>query len=81
MYDGQREIAVMNADGSNLTRLTNNPSADCNPIWSPDGKQILFTSNRNQFDNLFVMDANGANPRQLTFFNRANSSLKATWGK
>lgn len=81
VYDGQREIAVMNADGSSLTRLTNSPGADCNPTWSPDGKQILFSSNRNLFDNLFVMDASGANPRQLTFFNRANSSLKTAWGK
>ncbi len=33
--DGNSEIYVMNADGSNPTRLTNNPDSDSNPSWSP----------------------------------------------
>src|SRR5437773_3962774 len=43
---GTDEIYVMNADGTNQTRLTTNPAADIEPDWSPDGTTIAFTSNR-----------------------------------
>ena len=40
------EIYVMNADGSNQTRLTNNPADDFYPSFSGDGSKIAFVSNR-----------------------------------
>ena len=40
--DGNGEIYVMDADGSNQTRLTNNPADDWLPAWSPDGSRIAF---------------------------------------
>jgi Tol biopolymer transport system component len=40
--DDRYEIWVMNADGSNLVRLTNNSVADHHPAWSPDGSKIAF---------------------------------------
>ena len=33
--DGNQEVYVMSADGSNKTRLTNNPAADSSPDWGP----------------------------------------------
>jgi len=44
--DGNRDIFYMNADGSNITRLTTNPGDDVNPSWSPDGSMIAFNSER-----------------------------------
>src|SRR6185369_8132216 len=41
-----KEIYVMNPDGSGQTRLTNDPGNDESPSWSPDGAQIAFTSDR-----------------------------------
>lgn len=82
VYDYQSEIAVMNADGSSVKRLTHDPASDCNPAWSPDGSQIIFVSKRSGFENLYIMDASdGGNLRQLTFFNRKNLALNADWGK
>ena len=37
----------MNSDGSNQTNISNNPTYNVSPSWSPDGKKITFTSSRN----------------------------------
>ncbi len=42
--DGNREIYVMNSDGTNQTRLTNNNIIDDHPTFSPDGRKIAFLS-------------------------------------
>src|SRR5437899_5042435 len=44
--DGNAEIYVMNADGSGVTRLTDNPAVDRSPAWWPDSSRILFESSR-----------------------------------
>jgi Tol biopolymer transport system component len=53
--DGNSEIYVMNANGTNQTRLTRNPASDVKPSWSPDGKQIAFQTNRDGNDEIYVM--------------------------
>ncbi len=63
------EIYVMDTDGGNQQRLTNNRNNDWSPSWSPDGRRIAFASDRKgdlvKFD-IYVMDANGGNQRRLT---------------
>ena len=56
----------MNADGSNVTRLTNHPESDRSPAWSPDGRRIAFTSDRDGNDDIYVMNADGSNVTRLT---------------
>ena len=56
----------MNADGSNQTRLTNNPAIDISPSFSPDGSKIAFVSNRDGNQEIYVMNADGSNQTRLT---------------
>jgi Tol biopolymer transport system component len=64
--NGDRDIYVMNADGSAQTRLTDFPGWDFDLSWSPDGTRIAFVSERNRCDCLFAMSPDGANPTPLT---------------
>jgi Tol biopolymer transport system component len=56
----------MNGDGSNPTQLTDSPADDLLPSVSPDGRYIVFTSNRSGVANLWRIDMDGGNPKQLT---------------
>ena len=56
----------MNADGTNLVQLTDLPTVDMDPSWSPDGSKIVFTSERSGIYEIWMMNADGSNPIQLT---------------
>ena len=71
------EIYLMNKDGSGNTNLTNHPAIDRFGSWSPDGKKILFQSNRDGDHEIYVMDANGKNLIQLT--HNKTSDSDADW--
>lgn len=66
VYNGNPEICVMNADGSNLKRLTNDLTMDCNPASSPNGSKIAFQSNRDGNYEIYVMNVNGGDLTRLT---------------
>lgn len=63
--DGDWEVYMVNADGSGLKRLTNNPANDGLPTWSPDGRLIAFISDRDGAWGVWVMNADGGDQRQL----------------
>ena len=60
------EIYVMDAEGSNQVRLTNNSVYDADPAWSPDGTKIVFVRDTGSTYDLWVMNANGTGETQLT---------------
>ena len=64
--DGNMELYVMSADGSNVRRITNHPAADVVPTWSPTGTQIAFTSDRAGTPQIYIVGADGLNLRRLT---------------
>jgi Tol biopolymer transport system component len=64
--DGNSEIYTVNTDGSDLTRLTDNPAFDGEPDWSPDGTRVLFVSNRDGNYEIYSMQADGSDVTRLT---------------
>lgn len=73
-YGRDNEIYVMNADGTGVQRLTNNTSEEWSPAWSPDGRELVFQSNRDGDQEIFIMNADGTNVRQLTSNGAADSA-------
>jgi len=64
--DGDVEIYVMDADGSEQKNLTNNPAIDEEPSWSPDGTKIAFVSARDGNWEIYIMNADGSDQKDLT---------------
>jgi TolB protein len=62
-----RDIYVMNIDGTGLKRLTDHPGEDIEPTWSPDSTRIAFTSKRDGNKEIYVMNADGTEQTRLTF--------------
>jgi uncharacterized repeat protein (TIGR01451 family) len=60
------DVAVMNADGSNIVNLTNAPGGDNTPEWSSDGLMIAFLATRDGNYEIYVMNADGSNQFRLT---------------
>lgn len=57
----------MNSDGSNQTRLTNNPAHDDEPSFNARGSKIAFRTQRDGNFEIYLMNADGSNPIRLTY--------------
>jgi len=64
--DGNREIYIMNADGTDQTRLTTDPGEDMEPWLSSDGTKIVFQSDRDGNFDIYIMHIDGTNQVNLT---------------
>ena len=64
--DQRNELYLMDANGSNQVRLTDNEAEDVEPTWSPDGSRIAFTSSRDGSSDIYVAAADGSGQRRLT---------------
>jgi TolB protein len=71
---GNWQVYVMEADGSNVRRLTQSRADEDIPTWSPDGREVTFVSNRDGHLEIYKMNRDGSNVRRLT-----NTQADNTW--
>jgi len=75
--DGNREVYVMNVDGTDLHNLTRHPAQDGDVSWAPRRDRLAFVSDRNGNNDIFLMDADGSGLIQLTF--NASDQIHPAW--
>lgn len=63
--DGDFEIFVMNADGSDVTQLTHNTLGDLLPLWSPDGTRLTYGGNCSDVCDVMVINADGTDEHSI----------------
>ena len=63
---GPLDIWKMRANGEALTQLTNDEHADADPRYSPSGEQIMYTSLREGFPQIWTINADGSKPNLMT---------------
>ncbi len=64
-FDNFDDVWTINADGTDLTRLTHSPGPEFDPAWSPDATQIAYRSERSGEPEIWVMNADGTGQRRL----------------
>ncbi|MAS12211.1 MAG: Tol-Pal system beta propeller repeat protein TolB [Nitratireductor sp.] len=65
--DGNSNIFAMDLRSRNTTRLTTSNAIDTSPSYSPDGSQIVFTSDRGGRAQIYVMSASGGDAKRISF--------------
>jgi TolB protein len=66
VFDNHDDVWSINADGTDLTRLTSSPEPEFDPAWSPDGTRIAFRFERNGDPEIWLMNADGSGRHRLT---------------
>ena len=74
---GNLDIYIIDINGKNLVNLTNHPSDDFSPTWSPDGQAFAYVSNRDGNPEIYVMDMNTKESRRLT--NHRATDVSPAW--
>jgi Tol biopolymer transport system component len=64
--DGAFQIYLMGADGSGQRRLTSGSDDNRRPVWTPDGKSILYDSSDGTQQDIWIIDLATGNRKQLT---------------
>jgi TolB protein len=64
-FDNHQDVWTINADGTDLTRITDSPGPDFDPSWSPDGTRIAYRHERNDEPEIWLMNADGSGQHRL----------------
>ncbi|MCB0257468.1 MAG: PD40 domain-containing protein, partial [Anaerolineae bacterium] len=81
---GNWEVLSVSGTGGSTENLTNSPSQDLGATFSPDGNYIAFMSNRDGGWGIWIMNADGSDPRKLlsvpSGFGSDLSTARLSWG-
>ena len=62
------DIFTVSAKGGKAVQITTNHAYDSDPMWTPDGKRIVFSSYRQGTKDIFITSSEGGSPKRLTDF-------------
>jgi Tol biopolymer transport system component len=65
VFDLLGDLYTLPINGGHATRISSGPAVDRKPRFSPDGKYLLFLSDRSGFDGVWMCDADGKNAREI----------------
>ena len=64
----QGDIFTVSTDGGEARRITSNPAYDTDPLWTPDGQSIVFSSYREKSKDIYIISCEGGTPERLTTY-------------
>src|SRR5690606_4291361 len=70
VFSWRGDLWKVPARGGHAIRLTSHPADELHSAWSPDGTQIAFNSTRDGYNNIYLMNADGTDVRQVTRIDR-----------
>ncbi|MDE5890089.1 MAG: peptidase S41, partial [Bacteroidales bacterium] len=71
----QGDIFVVDVNGGRASQITTNPAYDSDPIWTPDSKNIIFSSTREKSKDIFITSIEGGTPRRITDYTGSETPL------
>jgi Tol biopolymer transport system component/imidazolonepropionase-like amidohydrolase len=80
VFDLLGDIYIMPIKGGEAKLLAGGPAYEVQPRFSPDGKKISFTTDRDGCDNIWMMDVDGSNPKQITK-EKERQTNNAVWSR
>ena len=78
-FSYQGDVWTVPVGGGRAVPVTNNVELEDNPVWSPDGQTIAFTSNRSGNNDLYIVPSDGGSTRRLTWY--TGSDVPSDWSR
>ncbi len=66
VFNYKGNLYTVSTEGGKANQLTSNPAYDSDPMWTPDGKSIVFSSYREKGKDIYIVSAEGGIPQRLT---------------
>ncbi len=66
VFNYKGNLYIVDAEGGKARQVTSNPAHDTDPIWTPDGKNIVFSSYREKGKDIYMVSAEGGIPKRIT---------------
>lgn len=79
VFDMLGDIYVLEIGSERAKAVTSGMAVDTEPVYSPSGSEILFLSDRSGAENLWVVDANGQNAKQISFYDDNPVFISPEW--
>ncbi len=75
VFNYKGNLYIVDAEGGRAAQLTSNPAYDSDPMWTPDGKNIVFSSYREKGKDIYMVSAEGGIPKRITTHTAAETPL------